>query len=280
MTTDEVEYCAGQLRQGDRDRWLCALFAPERGRPAVLALGAFNLELARIRDSVREPHMALIRLHWWRETVAECAAGTPRRHPVATALARLLADRQAIAPALQQMIDAREKDIEEVPFVAPTDLLAYADGTGGALARATILALDDDAGPRAEAAALALGRGSALAGLLRAVVPLARLRRCPVPAQSLARHGIDPEAWFAGRAGAPAAAVAAEIARDAAASFAGIARRDLAAAGLALGGLAVLGRAHLRRLARAGHDPFAPGLAQPAPGDALRLAWARVARRW
>ena len=97
MTTDEVEYCAGQLRQGDRDRWLCALFAPERGRPAVLALGAFNLELARIRDSVREPHMALIRLHWWRETVAECAAGTPRRHPVATALARLLADRQAIA---------------------------------------------------------------------------------------------------------------------------------------------------------------------------------------
>lgn len=280
MTTDEVEYCAGQLRQGDRDRWLCALFAPEHGRSAVLALGAFNLELAAIRESVREPHMALIRLQWWRETVAGCAAGTPRRHPVAIALARLLAERPAIEPSLQQMIDAREKDIEEVPFLAPADLRAYAEATSGALARATILALDEGAGPRAQGAALALGCGWALVGVLRAGGHLARQRRCPVPAQSLARHGIDPEAWFAGRAGPPAAAAAAEIAREAADCFAGAGRRDLAAAGLALGGLAVLGRGHLRRLARVGHDPFSPTLAQPTPGDALRLAWARVARRW
>ena len=51
MSDDEVEYCAEAVRKGDRDRWLCALFAPEPARPAVLALLAFNLELARIRDN-------------------------------------------------------------------------------------------------------------------------------------------------------------------------------------------------------------------------------------
>jgi hypothetical protein len=72
----------------------------------------------------------------------------------------------------------------------------------------------------------------------------------------------------------------AAIAHDAAASFAAAERRDLAAAGLALAGLGVLGRSRLRLLAAAGHDPFAPDFVGAAPTDALRLAWARLSGRW
>ena len=50
-----LSYCAEQVRVHDDDRFLCALFAPEPARKGLLALYAFNLEIARIREVVSEP---------------------------------------------------------------------------------------------------------------------------------------------------------------------------------------------------------------------------------
>src|SRR5580692_9280 len=75
------------VRRHDPDRFLTALFAPPDKRPALLALYAFNHELARAREAAHEPALALIRLHWWREVVE----GAPRAHEVATPLAASLA---------------------------------------------------------------------------------------------------------------------------------------------------------------------------------------------
>ena len=279
MWGDEVKYCAEAVRKGDRDRWLCALFAPEPARPAVLALLAFNLELARIRDSVREPHMALIRLQWWRDAIAEAVAGAPRHHPVCVALAAGLARHEGLAPLLHAMIDAREKDIEEVPFVTMAELVAYAEATSGALARGVALAVGLHGTDAAESA-LALGRGWALVGLIRAAAHQAALRRCPVPAQILSGNGVDVEAWFAGRPGPGAAGAIRAISIEAGSSFASARRAALRDAGLVLGGLEILGRNHLKRVARAGHDPFAPELAATSPSDPLRLGLSWLIRRW
>ena len=70
------------VRQHDPDRFFTALFAPADKRDALLALYEFNHELARARAMVSEPHLALIRLHWWREVLE----GTAKRHPLAEAL--------------------------------------------------------------------------------------------------------------------------------------------------------------------------------------------------
>src|ERR1700759_2884419 len=61
---------AAGLRQHDRDRSQTALFAPAERRDALFALYAFNYEVARIRESVREPMLGLIRLQWWRDALA------------------------------------------------------------------------------------------------------------------------------------------------------------------------------------------------------------------
>jgi phytoene/squalene synthetase len=58
---------AKMVRRHDPDRFLTALFAPPDKRDALLTLYAFNHELARAREVASEPHMALIRLQWWRE---------------------------------------------------------------------------------------------------------------------------------------------------------------------------------------------------------------------
>src|SRR5258705_10943546 len=75
-------YVLDTVRRADRDRFLAALFAPEPARTDLLALLAFDHELARTRLVTREPMLARIRLEWWREAVAEAAgAGTPRGGP-------------------------------------------------------------------------------------------------------------------------------------------------------------------------------------------------------
>ena len=50
------------LREGDRDRYLCALLSPEVHRGSIAALYAFNLEIARIRELVSEPALGEIPL--------------------------------------------------------------------------------------------------------------------------------------------------------------------------------------------------------------------------
>ena len=64
------DHCAALVRDFDRDRYLAALYAPAHLRPALYALYAFNLEIARVRELAREPMPGEIRLQWWREVCA------------------------------------------------------------------------------------------------------------------------------------------------------------------------------------------------------------------
>ena len=68
-TTTLNEAIVALVRRHDPDRFLTALFAPPEKRDALLTLYAFNHELARAREAVSEPPLALIRLQWWREVV-------------------------------------------------------------------------------------------------------------------------------------------------------------------------------------------------------------------
>ena len=84
MSTD---YCHDLVRAGDKDRYLTSLFTPDRLRPHLLALYAFNIEIARIRETVSEAALGEIRLHWWRDAIEGIYAGNSHGHPVIEALA-------------------------------------------------------------------------------------------------------------------------------------------------------------------------------------------------
>ncbi|HEY8014675.1 MAG TPA: squalene/phytoene synthase family protein, partial [Dongiaceae bacterium] len=129
MAETELSYCARLLRQQDPDRYLTALFAPPERREALFALYAFNLELARARESVREPIMGQMRLQWWRDSLAEMLAGRPRAHEVGRPLAAAIAAYGLDPVLLERLIDARERDMEAEPPVDLAALLDYARGT-------------------------------------------------------------------------------------------------------------------------------------------------------
>ena len=153
------------VRRADPDRWLASRFiADAEARTDVIALYAFNHELARVAETVREPLMGEIRLTWWREALDEIFEGrSVRRHAVAEALALAVRRRNLARAPLEAMVEARFSDLEPDALADDAALDAYLDGTAGALmALAVAVTSGSDAhGLRPVA------RAWALAGLLR-----------------------------------------------------------------------------------------------------------------
>lgn len=107
------DYVLAEVRAADRDRFLTTLFAPEPQRRGLLALLAFDHELARTRSVTREPMLARIRLEWWREAVIEAAGeGKPRRQPIVEVLSETVRRHRLPVQGFGDLIDAREEEVE------------------------------------------------------------------------------------------------------------------------------------------------------------------------
>ncbi len=281
MAHDPLTYCADQVRRLDHDRYLCALFAPSSDQARLFALYAFNLEVARVREVVTEPVIGQMRLQWWRDALDEIAAGTVRAHPVAQGLARAMEGRPVRAELFERLLTAREFDLGDEPPADTAALERYAADTSSALLQAG-LDLLGIADALANEAARHVGVAWSLVGLLRAVPFHARRRRLYLPADLLAGANIDRDRLFEGRAGESLRPITRHLAERAVEYLArGRAMRGAvprAARPVLLPG--ILADMHLRRLARAGYDPFAPVLQRPGGGEALRLSWAAVSNRY
>lgn len=198
---ESLRACLDEVRRLDHDRFLSLLFAPSSKRPALVALYAFNAEIARIREAVSEPMLGQIRLQWWRETIEALEAGEARGHEVAIALSTTRTIAPLPASKLMTLIDARERDLDETPFEDMAALEAYAEATSSSLMTlaATVLAHPQlDAVGKASAAIKSAGIAYALTGLLRALPLHASQGKLYLPLDLLRAHDIDPHRIFAG----------------------------------------------------------------------------------
>ncbi|QFU09200.1 Squalene/phytoene synthase [Rhodobacteraceae bacterium THAF1] len=139
--------CAEIVKSGDADRFLAAMAAPPAARAVLFPIYAMNVEISRAPWVTAEPMIAEIRLQWWRDALAEIAAGqAPRRHEVVEPLAQVL-DAEG-ARLLEPVIDTRRWEIAREPFVSEAQLLGHlAAGAGGLMwaAARTLGATDEDA---------------------------------------------------------------------------------------------------------------------------------------
>jgi len=176
----QTESLDALVRRADPDRWLASRFASGQGRADLIALYGLNHELARVGESVTNPLMGEIRLAWWAEGLEALAAGTAARsHPVLEALRPGVAEGRLPLALLLSMVEARHADFEPHPFADEAALVAYIDGTAGALMAAATHALDR----RAEASAVVgAARAWGWAGLFRAAAAWADRGRSWRPA--------------------------------------------------------------------------------------------------
>ncbi len=181
------------VRRHDPDRFLTALFAPPDRREALFTLYAFNHELARAREVVREPMMAMVRWQWWREVTN----GARRRHEVAGPVGEALDSGALRAADLEAMIAGREMEVEFEGAPSWAEWQAYVLATAGGVSMAAAYALGFDPHPtrvpqadgkrgedqddRLGRTITALGAAYGAAGLLRAAPVVAAQGRSLLP---------------------------------------------------------------------------------------------------
>lgn len=152
-----IDHCQELVAKADKDRYLSCLYAPAAKRPHLFALYAFNIEITRIRESVSEPQIGLVRQQWWLDTIEGIYAGTTQDHPVAQALARAIEAANLPKQPLSGLIIAHELDLYDDPFPSLNDLEGYLGETSSALIQMACLILGSSAPEAAGLAGVAFG---------------------------------------------------------------------------------------------------------------------------
>lgn len=244
------------VRSGDQDRYWAALLAPDRVRADLLALTAFNLELGRIPEQVREPRLGEIRLQWWQDALAAAFSGEAADHPVLAGVAAAAKAHGLPAGPLEGMIEARGFDLADEAMADLPALMAYLDATAGAVFRlgAWIAAGGDRAAEAARHAGIAYG----LTGLMRALPYHVARGNVFLPGDLLAKHGLHPQAILNGGANADLHAVLRDLREVVSGALAAFRRHAEGIPGAALPVFLPLAlvEPYLARLAAPGHDPL------------------------
>ena len=199
--------CEQLVREEDPDRAISVEFAPADKRRYLLALYAFNIETARVRDQISQPLPGEIRLQWWRDTITEALVAEPAHqggsgggHPVASALIDTIRRFDLPPAAFERFLDARVFDLYDDPMPSVAAFEGYAGDTASALIVLAAMILDRKAAPQVSDAAGHAGVAQAAVGVLR-LLPIHRERRQVfLPADLLSAAGCPAETLIAGGA--------------------------------------------------------------------------------
>jgi 15-cis-phytoene synthase len=256
---DAISFCADLVRSHDFPRYAATLFVSPLQRRGLLALYAFNAEIARVRESVSQPLPGEIRLQWWSDMLAGKDYGGVEGSPVAAELSAAIQHWELPVEPLARLVDEHQFDLYNDPMPTMAALEGYANDTASAL----LVLAAQMLGPPSEAidhlarhAGLAQGFAQVIAGLPRD----ASRRQLFIPLQLLESHGSGMAEVFAGR---PTPAI-----RAALAELIGEAERHLSTAMRLLAEVSprvrpaflplALVRRDLVRMSRTDVDPFQP----------------------
>ncbi len=199
-----------EARTLDPDRTMCVMLGEPGDRPLLLALVLLNAELARVPELVREPLAGMIRYRWWHDSLVAAATGQGTvRVPLLEPLAAAFATGRLDPAEVDDLVTAREAEIDRLQPDDLAALEAFAAATSGALHR--LMALASDGRPEEARAARLVGTGFALVGLVRAVGHHRAQGRVFMPADLLAAEAVTVDDILAARAAGELDKVAKQI---------------------------------------------------------------------
>ncbi len=280
--TSHFDIALSTLRDTDRDRYLACLLAPPEKRGALAALYAFNAELARIRDLVRDALPGEVRLQYWRDLLEGKPHGSSEANPLAAALLETIETYRLPRQTLIDLTEARIFDLYDDPMESRIVLEGYAGETASALIQIASLVLDADKAADSADVAGHAGVAQAIAGLLL-LMPQHRHRgQLYIPTEILSATGLDRDTFLAGKAGTQISA--------AIEAFAGLGLDHLAQARGGLGRIATsvfpaflpvaLAGPVLRKAKAAGARLFDTSLIEPQWRRQWRMALSGFTRRF
>ena len=169
-------YCANLVRAYDAPSHVLQAFVPRASRDAFLAIRAFNVEVARVADTTNTPVVGMMRMQFWRDTVAKALAGTPPQEPVAILLAKAAEDLKERSQGtarlskawFHRIINTREQHLGNPPYPTLAALEAYAENTYSTMLYLTLSALPQ-ASLTTDHVASHIGKAMGIAAVLRGV---------------------------------------------------------------------------------------------------------------
>jgi 15-cis-phytoene synthase len=268
--SDHAAFCAAQVRSHDFPRYASTLFVKPERRRALLALYAFNAEIARVHEQVSQPLPGEIRLQWWSDMLAGAGHGGVEGNPVAAELLWAIQSCSLPVEPLSRLVEEHQFDLYNDPMPTMAALEGYADDTSSALFSLAAGILSGEWSGEIDHLARHAGLAQGLAGVIAALPRNASRRQLFVPLQLLERHSSGMEEVFAGKQTAAVRAALDELIGEARAhaktalTLLPDVSPDARAAFLPL---ALVGR-DLERMARADNDPFVPHA-----DSHLRMLW-------
>ncbi len=100
-----VDVIRESARAHEPDRYIAALLSPVPARAPLIALAAFTGEINKISRVVSDPHLAEIRLQWWRDAVLAPQA-VLTGNPVADSIIPVVAGREDLRALTDTWLDA------------------------------------------------------------------------------------------------------------------------------------------------------------------------------
>ncbi|MEM1376511.1 MAG: phytoene/squalene synthase family protein [Pseudomonadota bacterium] len=188
-----------QLKEADYVRYCAVLFAPEDKRQALTALSLFQAEIERIRDLVSEPLPGEIRLQWWRDVFLGMRDSEAKANPLAAAL--LEARKTHVLPHVHftDYLDAMEFDLYDDPMPSIGQFEGHMGETQSVffqMAMQILSGTTPEDGDAAGHAGVAYGVTQTLLNLRKQTAR----RQTYVPAELLAKRGVDDATWRSGAA--------------------------------------------------------------------------------
>ena len=197
-----LSYIASETRRNDRDRFLCSLFAPEETREGLFAVLAFNIEVAKTREMVREGLLGEIRLQWWRDAIRLIygnSSGESFDHAVVAELAVVIEKFKLSRELFDQLIDTRSRDMIEEPLEDEAELRRYTFGTSATLCKLLMKILcppSSSLSLNEIEAAESVGMAWGLTGIIRASTNLANQKRMCIPKTFMEEFGFKNDDFY------------------------------------------------------------------------------------
>jgi phytoene synthase len=258
----DAAYCAGLVRESDFDRYAASLFAPPQRRAQLLALYAFNAEIARVRDQISQALAGEIRLQWWVDVLTGKSAGDAQANPVAAQLLQAVEACGLSRASLGDLIEAHRFDLYDDPMQSTAEMEGYLDQTAGELFLLGVRILGAGApvarSPLLDALAHHASLAVGLTALIEAMPRHAARRQLYVPIEQLEQFGVSVDALFAGQSSIDLTRLVRSLAEEAAREFDEAMKLMPGIDGAMRPSFLVLALVPLRlkRLDRDGYDPF------------------------
>ncbi|GBC07392.1 hypothetical protein RclHR1_07430004 [Rhizophagus clarus] len=190
-----IKYCSDLVKKHDPENYLISTFYPKHLQKVYFAIRALNIELIMVRESVSKPQLGSMRMQFWRETIDSTFKGNPPQQPIAQVLYDSLKICQLSPLFFRRIIDERDAQLNDPPYINNKDLESYGENTASCLLYLHLQSLGVE-DIQADHAASHIGKSIGIVTILRGFPYLVSKRRMLLPSAITSKYNISQEEIF------------------------------------------------------------------------------------